>query len=37
MFRVISQEQYSMKTQEFTDTMRFFYSFTYDEQNIFSS
>ena len=36
MFWVISQEQHSIKTQEFTETNSFFYSFTYDK-NIFSS
>ena len=33
---VISQEQYSIKTLEFTETSSYFYSFTY-EKNIFSS
>ena len=36
MFWVISQEQHSIKTQEFTETNSYFYSFTY-EKNIFSS
>ena len=36
MFWVISQEQHSIKTLEFTETNSYFYSFTY-EKNIFSS
>ena len=36
IFWVISQEQHSIKTQEFTETNSYFYSFTY-EKNIFSS
>ena len=32
---IISQEQHSIKTLEFTETNRYFYSFTY-EKNIFS-
>ena len=36
MFWVISQEQHSIKTLEFTETSSYFYSFTY-EKNIFSS
>ena len=36
MFWVISQEQHSIKTLEFTKTNSYFYSFTY-EKNIFSS
>ena len=34
---VISQEQHSMKTLEFTKTNSWFYSFTYEKKNIFSS
>ena len=37
MFWVISQDQYSIKTLEFTETNSYFYSFTYEEKNIFSS
>ena len=36
MFWLISQEQHSIKTQEFTETNSYFYSFTYGK-NIFSS
>ena len=36
MFLVISQEQHSIKTLEFTETDSYFHSFTY-EKNIFSS
>ena len=36
MFWVISQEQHSIKTLEFTETNSYFHSFTY-EKNIFSS
>ena len=36
MFWVISQEQHSIKTLEFTETNSYFYSFTYGK-NIFSS
>ena len=36
MFYVISQEQNSIKTLEFTETNSYFYSFTY-EKNIFTS
>ena len=36
MFLVISQEQHSIKTLEFTETNSYFYSFTYGK-NIFSS
>ena len=35
MFLVISQEQHSIKTLEFTETNSYFYSFTYGK-NIFS-
>ena len=31
MFWVISQEQHSMKTKEFTETYNYFYSFTYEK------
>ena len=34
---VISQEQHSIKTLEFTKTNSCFYSFTYEKKNIFSS
>ena len=36
MFWIISQEQHSIKTLEFTETNSYFHSFTY-EKNIFSS
>ena len=36
MLWVIAQEQRNIKTQEFTETNSYFYSFTY-EKNIFSS
>ena len=36
IFWVISQQQHSIKTLEFTETNSFFHSFTY-EKNIFSS
>ena len=36
MFWVISLEQHSIKTQEFTETISYFYSFTY-EKNIWRS
>ena len=36
MFRVISQQQHSIETLEFTKTNCYFHSFTY-EKNIFSS
>ena len=37
IFWVISQEQHSKKTLEFTETNSYFYSFTYKKKNIFGS
>ena len=37
MFWITSQEQHSIKTLEFTETNNYFYSFTYEKKNIFSS
>ena len=37
MFWVISQEQHSIKTLEFTETNSYYYNFTYEKKNIFSS
>ena len=37
MFRVISQEQRSIETLEFTKTNSYFYSFTYEKKTIIFS